>query len=779
MAGITELSDADLAGMVPIGQQSAGPKELTDADLAGMQPMQPVADAKSAFSDGSHPDSALNQSPVGIWDRFKMQLGDRTGPESVKLLKSKFEDAQVNSLGKLVVKDNGNWHRVSEDTTKDVYGNSRKLFANVMKDAGQPLTAEMTQDMSFADFQKKVASTYGMGNVNTAAKLAEAVPSMVTSAATAAKFGPTAALAAGLSPLVLEPYQDDVSKYIGEHKVLATTAAAVGTVGAAASMGPLGAARLFAATAWNAGLSEAGRTILGRFVGTATEDIGQNMKDIGTDSFLAAGGVVIGAGIMPSMKGLVTAGKYIKGNAAKDAGELVANSLEKVNGNITPGSVSKFIERPDEVGKHWARMEASSVSDPKAILQAENVDLMTKWAPKVQKSLSTLRNDMANATIQTADDSFTHSGQSMGKDIYSALEQRGIGRFDPKDGSFVMATKDELRAAAESASTAGNLKAANTATELATNPNAQKYLDKLQNHIDELYDSTRELKGKAGATQLLADTRAFNKNIDALLKTASDDNFFALNETVGAAKDAARNYTTMKFQKPTMTPAENPYTMMQETYKKLKGDLGDILYVGKKISDSDRTVTAEATVNKLLSATGKNGKIKSQFDQAIDLLAARGEPGLTNIKQEMIDRSVAKELYNTMPESVWRPSARMTAKIAESASRNIKGVAGLPGEAASAIADKTGLNAVANNPQVKIAYKAALDSAAFLKEMALKNQTSKILTDPAKVSQIFSIGSASLAHASQVNQQAMQQAQQFTRPNIYQPQIPPPKGQKR
>jgi hypothetical protein len=59
------------------------------------------------------PESAQNDSPVGLIDRLKLSVGNAKG--SVEYLKSKFQGATADAKGDLVVNDKGVWKRVSMD----------------------------------------------------------------------------------------------------------------------------------------------------------------------------------------------------------------------------------------------------------------------------------------------------------------------------------------------------------------------------------------------------------------------------------------------------------------------------------------------------------------------------------------------------------------------------------------------------------------------------------------------------------------------------------------
>lgn len=76
-------------------------------------------DENADITYNTHEDP-LNESPVGVIDRLKLSFGNTKG--SVAYLKSKFQDATVDSRGDLVVKDQGAWKRVDLDGLGDDEG---------------------------------------------------------------------------------------------------------------------------------------------------------------------------------------------------------------------------------------------------------------------------------------------------------------------------------------------------------------------------------------------------------------------------------------------------------------------------------------------------------------------------------------------------------------------------------------------------------------------------------------------------------------------------------
>lgn len=84
----------------PDGQES-------EFDVSGFLASEGVSNAQIEYNT---PDSALEQSPVDLIDRFKMSFGNTKG--NAAYLKNKFEGVTVMDGGELAVKDAGVWKKV-------------------------------------------------------------------------------------------------------------------------------------------------------------------------------------------------------------------------------------------------------------------------------------------------------------------------------------------------------------------------------------------------------------------------------------------------------------------------------------------------------------------------------------------------------------------------------------------------------------------------------------------------------------------------------------------
>lgn len=94
-------------------QQAANSEEISPEQLEQMLGPEKYLDENTGESiaslmDGGNPDAPTNDPILTINDRFKMSYGNEAG--RLEYLKAQYEDAAINSKGKLVVKKDGRWN---------------------------------------------------------------------------------------------------------------------------------------------------------------------------------------------------------------------------------------------------------------------------------------------------------------------------------------------------------------------------------------------------------------------------------------------------------------------------------------------------------------------------------------------------------------------------------------------------------------------------------------------------------------------------------------------
>ena len=214
-------------------------------DVAGMTKAMGIDTSKMDIEFNT-PDAAQDSSPVGLWDRTKLALGNTRG--QVNYLKSKYQDAGYVDGKGLVVKDRGVWRKVDQSSmdpwelTKDIVEGAVSIIPNA------------------------VAAAEG-------------------AAAGAAVGGPAAPVTAAIGGII-----------------------GAGLGGAAA---------------------KAGDTILGRLAGTYDATPEENLRDIGYDALLSAGGQAVVAGAKPALSMLGKAVKNIASKAAPASKEILIDTIAR------------------------------------------------------------------------------------------------------------------------------------------------------------------------------------------------------------------------------------------------------------------------------------------------------------------------------------------------------------------------------------------------------------------------------------------------------------------
>ena len=108
----------EATGFSPIGQPSSSGSE--DPASFGLVEVTGEFNPLPIGASGIDANSPIQESPVSSGDRFRLSFGNQAG--SVKFLKDKFEDAQINQDGELVVKDQGFWKTVDPSGLGDTTG---------------------------------------------------------------------------------------------------------------------------------------------------------------------------------------------------------------------------------------------------------------------------------------------------------------------------------------------------------------------------------------------------------------------------------------------------------------------------------------------------------------------------------------------------------------------------------------------------------------------------------------------------------------------------------
>jgi hypothetical protein len=113
-----ELDPSQFEEISAEGLEEIDPAQFEELDPSQVQEFLP-------HEDGSAPNRAIPESPVGLWDRVKLSVGNDRG--RVDYLKKQFEDVTYDPDGGLVVKDKGAWHKVDPSAFSDPWSASEAI----------------------------------------------------------------------------------------------------------------------------------------------------------------------------------------------------------------------------------------------------------------------------------------------------------------------------------------------------------------------------------------------------------------------------------------------------------------------------------------------------------------------------------------------------------------------------------------------------------------------------------------------------------------------------
>ncbi len=318
-------------------------------------------------------DNPIPDSPVGLFDRVKLSLGNERG--GVEYLKRKFEGVTYNPDQGILVKDKGAWHKVDPDQL----GGDPWSLSEAIAD-----TAEFVGGSTLQVAGSGIA-------------VAQAAPAVAAGAEAGAGVG-----------------------------------SAFGPVGAAAgaAIGG-GAVSIAAAGIGGAAGKAAASSVLGRLVGTYKPvDAQDELEDIGLEGLFAAGGQALALGAKPALKSAVQAFK----NIGKWGSETTKDALAATLGRTTAAgeeATRYMFDNADDVARtiKSLRPESKGTADLISKAASKQVEASTHWLEKANAALPTKFGEMLDDLAKQADE--VGFKVNVGERVSSALsqfEEKGFGR---------------------------------------------------------------------------------------------------------------------------------------------------------------------------------------------------------------------------------------------------------------------------------------------------------------------------------------------------------------
>lgn len=641
--------DAFLASKAAPAPTAAGNDFDPDKFLSTQ--VDPVTgDTRPKYADGLSPDTPLNKSPVDVGDRFNLALGNQEG--NLKFLKAKFQDAKVDKFGKTIVKQDGLWHRVDAEGTGD--GNPYERTKELLSDA-----AEAVPNMIKGAIWGGTAGATAGATAGTVA-----LPIVGTVAGGTAGAIGGAIAGAGMSVLA-DAFGDDVSKFIEDHgKALGVTAGTLATVGLA-TKGIKAIAKENAPAIIGNALAEAGRTSLGRLVGTYEGDAVQQVKDIGFEALLNLGGATIGAGVSPTANVI---GKALEKTApvfekASAAGKNMIANVIGTSSQMGYSPVMTILEDGPYVGQQTKRLGAGAANSEQVIKNASSEAIKTfeGIAEKVPAARSLLWKRMTNEIKTLAPETMESNTDDLVRMAYMDGAEKGLLQFvkEVPDSANIdakiagkLATKNMVvdpKEIAEYAAKGGralpegvslrirphaeivnemNTGVRQLAPEFA-NADSHEYYNKFIRGLRQ-FQNIKNVKGPEAAEQLLGFKKYVSDLGYTLTEQAKDESMPAI---AAAIKDSETKITGRLASKFTKADGSNPFLERNKFWENTSEDLSAVL---KTISQAKKTNSSEPYEKLLKAVTNRNGASnvskKEGFEASIEVLKQAGMDMTQNLR---------------------------------------------------------------------------------------------------------------------------------------------------
>lgn len=591
-----QMAEQSQGAIAPVGtNQPAAPapsspapkfKEFNEAELQILP----------KYANGLSESSPVNTSPLSVAERYQLALGNEKGTQDY--LSKRFEAVKKNDDGELLVKEKGLWHRVDG-----------KAFSDV-----DPWTAT-----------KGVMKAAGSMALLTGASLTGS-KSLEKAAVDMADSNPT-------SREMMSEYAENIP-----------TIAAVGgsiVAGAATGGGSLVAQAAGAGAA--AALTEGARTSLGRLEGTYQATPEQQAKDIGFETLLNMGGVVLAAGVKPTAALIADAlPQWAKSMGSAPA--AVKDMIKNAYGRMTVGAenIDELLENTDLVRRQmkWAAAKTGGNDGSFVETIVRDSTATVKEAAKTSRvMLGELYTKMEDELVSAVPKNFTAEVDKVAQPALRQLMDNGLVAVElagkqmsvanatrlleasggklPKTAKFVLRSQDELLDIFRR----GGLDVGDAALVGETHA-----------ALNEFVKTTSQLSGAVGMNG--------ERGVRALMKTSQvlDDITYKLGEQgkeqsvnsitrmMAGLHESVRGGVAQQFEK---AGAGQAFTQLNGSYSELKRPLSALLRASEQATKSGSDAPLEAFMKRLAARPGTSESVKEGFEQA---LSAGEKYGLSSAK---------------------------------------------------------------------------------------------------------------------------------------------------
>lgn len=388
-----------------------------------------------------------------------------------------------------------------------------------------------------------------------------------------------------------------------------TAAGAVGGPVASAITGVIGAAQ---------GGAVAGglRTSLGRLVGTYDSTPEEQLKDIGLETLLSAGGQGVALGAKPVLGQLVKASKWIVNKGGDAAVDGIASVLGTTT-NTGAGTMKTVIENAPAYSSRMKSFASKAASSEDIINMAANsqikntdtlLDTAAKELPKKYGQLLDQLGNKADGLSVNMKDVLSISAQN--------LEEQGFGKIiqQGKRYSFQPFTSDEIAARTLQGLPVESL-----------DKTATKEINEIINRISPF--SQINTKGKSAVKALTTVNKTINEVSNDLYKSNASPTTL---RAVSKISEGFKNGVSKQFENAGLA---KDYGNLQGIYTQY----GNAVSSARSILRSEKG--SETLANQLVSAAGKNMTAKGNVAQLVELAGPLGEKAYKDI---VLDDAVKK-----------------------------------------------------------------------------------------------------------------------------------------
>jgi hypothetical protein len=418
---------------------------------------------------------------------------------------------------------------------------------------------------------------------------------------------------------------------------------AAGTAGATAGLvgGPAGsAAGAGAATAGVEGL----RTSLGRLVGTYAATPQEQIRDIGMEFLLNAGGQAVGLAVKPTINMMKGAVQRIKALAPGESQALIKQVVAESVGKATgagPRVVEDLFAHTDDVFAAQKAAGAGKLPYSNVLegLKSQQVDILhDAILAKAPKRLSSMYAEKEAQLIRSAaKNGFSVDLKSITTEAFDDLVEQGLLVRNTTEGGTQLIGSGKGAYRAISPSEAGILAQDGKAAQ-ALSEDAMDVVNKLVKGIEQYTEKLKPVSGApAGKVAMQA-----KKNLNELFRSVRDS---ADNPNAERLVDTIRGSWQSKFASRFEGEMSNAYRSTIEPYERY----GDAVGMARRLLNSEGGQGAEVLLNQI---TAKNSNMNVMKREIVgDLAELLGDDGVEAVKQIRV-RESAKAFSSWLPTSI-------------------------------------------------------------------------------------------------------------------------------